>query len=412
MRTQRIWILTGLVAAFALPALSAADDVKLQRDDVIPVVMQTELDFRKTREGDRFRAEVNDSRMLPWGSKLEGVVNRVEPKRDGKPAYMDIEFTTIILPDGHRQSFRGTPIAMSKNYVTQDRYGRWEAKKGVKKDTVVLGSIAGGFILGALIKKPFEGAMIGAILGVLGAETQKEQVSDGSMVIPKGSKVGARVDEDLSIEFNGRWNNEGANNDHGYGPYDRNGYNDAGYDRYGYDKKGMYSPRYDSARGGGERLPDRTDDRDGYNSAGYDKYGYDKDRHYNPRWDTTRDDNTDRSGSDRSLRIEVDGKELRFANDERPYKEGWVLMVPLESVADQLGYRVEKDRSGFFRIENEADLLTLEQDSKTYRLNSKRGSLPSEVQEKNGVTFVPIDAFTKLSKSSVYVNGTKYRPQA
>jgi hypothetical protein len=429
MRTKRIWIVTSFIAISVMPALSGADDVKLQRDDVIPVVMQTELDFRRTREGDRFKAEVSDSRMLPWGSKLEGVVNRVEGKHGDQPAYMDIEFRTIILPDGHRQAFRGTPIAMSKNYVTQDRYGRWEAKKGVKKDTVVLGSIAGGFILGSMIRKPFEGAILGAIVGIIGAETQKEQISDGNLVIPKGSKVGARVEDDLSIEFNGRWDNQGSNNDHGYGPYDRDGFNRDGFDRYGYDRNGKYNPRYDSARGG-ERLPDRTGDRDrdNYNSAGYDKRGYDRDGHYNPRWDSTREDRTgndrdsyDKEGrndprrettSDRILRIEIDGKELKFAPDERPFKEGWVLMVPLESTADQLGYLIEKNRSGSFRIESGVDVLTVEQDSKGYRLNDRRGSLPSEVQIKSGVTFVPIDAFTKLAKGSVYVNGTKYRPQA
>jgi len=68
MRTNRIWILTGLIAVSAMPAISAADEVKLQKDDVIPVVMQTELNFRSTHEGDRFKAEVSDSRMLPWAA--------------------------------------------------------------------------------------------------------------------------------------------------------------------------------------------------------------------------------------------------------------------------------------------------------------------------------------------------------
>src|ERR1044072_1238963 len=231
MQTKRTWLyIGGLAFATAFPAISVADEVRLQRDDVIPVVLLSELNLKTAKEGDYFKAEVNDTRMLPWGSRLEGVVNRVEPKHGSEPAFMDIEFTTIILPDGHRANFRGTPISLSKEFVTRDREGRWEAKKGVKKDTVVLGGIAGGLILGTIVKKPFEGAIIGAILGVLGAETDK-RVSDGAIVIPKGSTVGARVDEDLSIDFDGK-RGSGTSGPDTYGPYDKDGFNKQGYDRY------------------------------------------------------------------------------------------------------------------------------------------------------------------------------------
>lgn len=403
MQTKRTWLYIGSLALAALPALSAADEVRLERDEVIPVVLMSELNLKNSREGDRFKAEVNDARMLPWGTRLEGVVNRVEQKRGDQPAYMDIEFTTIILPDGHRADFHGTPISLSKEFVTRDRNGRWEAKKGVKKDTVVLGGVAGGLILGSLIKKPFEGAIIGAILGVLGAETDK-RVSDGAIVIPKGSTVGARVDEDLSIDYDGRWNNSGANDD-AYGPYDRDGFNKQGYDRYGYDRDGRYNDRYDSAKG-------RDNDRDRYNSEGYDRYGRNRNGDYNPRWDTTKPNRNPVDYSrDRAIEIEIDRKMLNFRADEEPYKKGWVIMVPLEATAEQLGFDVSKNRSGdTLWVEKGDDAFTVEQDSKTYRLNGRRDSLPAEVESRNGIIFVPLDAFTKVVRGTVSVNGTKYRP--
>lgn len=340
------------LSLLALPVLGMADDIRLQRDDVIPVVMRTELNFKNTREGDRFKADVTDSRMLPWGTRVEGVVDRIERRRGDRPASMEIEFTTIILPDGQRIKFHGTPIALNKNNVTRDRDGRWEAKKGVKKETVVLGATAGGLIVGTIIgRKPFEGAMVGALLGILAAETDKDHVADGNVVIPKGSKVGARVDDDLTIAYDGRWDNTGRND----GGYDRDGYDRDGYDRYGYD-------------------------RDGYRS--------------------------------RDLRIEIDRRTLSFRAGEQPYRKDWIVMVPLESTADQLGYQFDRDRDNGFRLWNEDDEITLEQGSRSYRLNGGRGSLPAEVEVRNGTPFVPIDVFTKLAKGSVTVNGTKYRPQA
>jgi hypothetical protein len=409
MQMKRNLILgAALTMAAAVPAISAADSVKLYRDDVIPVVMQTELNFKSTVEGDHFRARVSDSHMLPEGSTLEGIVNRVEQKHGNKPAFMDIEFTTIILPDGNRTNFHGTPIALSKNYVTQDKYGRWEAKKGVKKETVVLGAAAGGLILGALIKKPFEGAFLGVLAGIIAGETAKDEVGDGDIVVPKGSKVGARVGEDLAIKFDGRWDNGLKSSD---GAYDREGYNSAGYDKYGYDRNGRYDGKYDSTRGS-ERDSDR-----GANEAGYDKYGYDKDGRYNAKYDTTRearDSNRDTYGSakGRDLQIEIDRKAMHYRDDERPFRDGWILMVPLRTTAEQLGYTVNRDSSeGTIRIENESDVLSVEQNSKGYALNNRRGTFSKSVEVRDGVAYVPIDAFTMLTKGSVYVNGTKYGPK-
>lgn len=429
MRINRIGIIS---LAIGIASSAVADSVKLYRDDVIPVVMQSELTFKESRQGDRFKATVSDSHMLPFGSRLEGVVNRVEQKHGNKPAFMDIEFTTIILPDGHRTSFHGTPIALSKNYVTQDKYGRWEAKKGVKKETVVLGATAGGLVLGALIKKPFEGAILGALVGILGAETDTEHIGDGDVVIPKGSKVGARVDSNLSVEFDGRWDTADSRNS----DYDREGYNSAGYDRHGYDRKGRYDAKYDEVKNGSQSDRDVSGydkygyDKDGHydpkydttragrdrnggngSDSGFDKYGYDKDGRYDPKYDTTRDGSAPAGASD--IRIEIDRKSMRYDEGNAPFRKGWIIMVPLRATAEQLGYTVNREETaGHYRVENESDVLLVEQDSRDYDLNNRRSTLPAAMEIRDGVAYVPIDAFTKLTKGSVYVNGTKYKPQA
>jgi len=388
-------------------SVASADSVQLHRDDVIPVVMQNELNLSQSHEGDVFRAEATDSHMLPLGSHLEGVIRRIAQKHGKTPAFMDIEFTTIILPDGHRTDFYGTPIPLSKNYVTQDRDGRWLAKKGVSKDTVVLGATAGGLVLGSMVHKPFEGAFLGALIGILTSETDKEDIGDGDVVVPKGSKVGARVDEDVSMSFGGRWDNKSSNEDR-YGPYDQDGYNKAGYDRFGYDRKGHYNAQYDGTR---DQAPVGHGVAD---NSGYDQYGFDKNGHYNPKYDTTRDgppSNRPTAGS--GLKIEIDRKQMRYSGGEAPYKDGWIIMVPLKATAEQLGFTVSKDKAdGSYRIENDSDVLVVERDSKDYSFNHNDGTLPARVVVQDGVAYIPIDAFTMLAKGSVFVNGTKYRPQS
>src|SRR4051812_41916897 len=89
------------ILAVALPVAAQADVFEVRRDDVLPVVMQSELNFRSTHSGDRFWANVDDNRMAPRGTRLEGRVIHVEQKHGDRPGYMDLEFTTIVLPDGN-----------------------------------------------------------------------------------------------------------------------------------------------------------------------------------------------------------------------------------------------------------------------------------------------------------------------
>jgi hypothetical protein len=110
------------------------------------------------------------------------------------------------------------------------------------------------------------------------------------------------------------------------------------------------------------------------------------------------------------MEIEINRKVLNFSGDEEPYKKGWVIMVPLEATASQLGFDISKNRSGdTIWVEKGDDSFALEQDSRTYRLNGRRDSLPAEVENRNGVIFVPLEAFTKVVRGTVNVNGTKYR---
>lgn len=355
----------------AVPSFAAAGHIELRRDDIIPIIVRDELSFKRTEAGDRFRGDVTDSRLFPYGTRIEGRVNRVEQKHGRDAGYMDIQFTSIILPDGTRASISATPISLNSNYVTRGGDGRWQAKKGYKKESVVLGTTAGGLILGSLIKKPFEGAIIGALAGILVAETDKDHIGDGNIVIPRDTKVGALLDRDVQINWNGSWN------DRDNGDYGRDGYSRDGYDRYGYDRKGRYNAEYDQSRDG-----DRNRTRN--------------DRDY------------DRDSASRDARIEIGRHLLEFRGSEQPYYSAGMWMVPLHAVADQIDASVSDDRDRGISIEMGRDEIVVEENSRDYSLNGRNGRLAAEVEVRDGVTYVPIQVFSLLKKNSVYVNGTKY----
>lgn len=404
MQRRSTSLILGAALLATVPTLAAAGTIDLRRDEVIPVIVRNELNFKTTESGDKFRADVTDNRMLPYGTKVEGRVNRVQKKRGSDQGYMDIEFTSLILPDGTRTRISATPISLNSNYVSRGKDGRWEAKKGYKKETVVLGTTAGGLILGSLIKKPFEGAILGALAGILVAETDKDHVGDGNIVIPKDTKVGALLDQDVRVSWNGSWDDED------YGTYGRDGYNTAGYDRYGYDRNGKYNARYD--QGKDRDSHSRSNDDRGYDRNGYDRDGYDRDGRYNSRYDQGRNSaNTDRyqqRTDDRDIQIEVDRTSLRFRGNEVPYYRGGMVMVPLRSMADQLDMNLGDERGGGFSLESGRDTFRMEDDSRAYWLNGRKGTLAGEIEVKDGVTYVPIQVFSLLKKNLVYVNGTKY----
>jgi len=82
-------------------------------------------------------------------------------------------------------------------------------------------------------------------------------------------------------------------------------------------------------------------------------------------------------------------------------------MVPLAEMADQLGLEVSRTADHVFFLEDEENTLKLEQNKTDIRLNGKRISLPRAVVEREGITYVPIEAFAAIKRDLLYVNGTR-----
>lgn len=339
MRATPSFALMSLLAA--APAIAGAYPVELRRDTVLPIVFEKDMMLRSVREGDRFAVKVDGTRDLPLGTRLLGRVGRVREPHDGRPGSVDLEFTSIELPNGDRTRIDALVVPLDDRYVRQERDGRIVIKQDSrKKEGTFLGGLAGGLVLGSLIKKPFEGAVIGAIGGIILAESDRS--NDGNTIVTAGKKMGAVLNRSVTVDVreDDRW------------------------------------PRNDR-----DRDIDRDRDRD-----------LDRDRE---------------SMRDRDIELVYGERTLRFDEDNAPYREDGIVMVPLQRAATQIGLDVDLGRSGTILVEDDDHLLKLERDSKNYRLDGKRGTLSRTVVEKNGTVYVPADILAEIKGKRVEENGNR-----
>lgn len=354
-------VLTSVAFSGILVGLTHADQIRIRADRVVPVVVDQDLSLKDSRKGDRFTATVQDDRDLPSGTRFQGRIVDIEQKHDGKPGYLDLEFTGIELPDGTRARISSKPIAMDS--AKKDRDGHFVAKPQVSKQAAVLGGAGAGLILGALIKKPFEGAFIGALAGIFVAETSAgDKYTNGDVAVKKGSKLGALILRNFTVDYDDRHdiNRRDADRD---GDFGKSGDRDGDIDR------------------------DRDGDRD-------------------------RDSDRDRDGDSRDIRLTYREHVLNFDRDQKPYYEGETLMVPLNDIASQLDLEVDRTKDKVVYIEDDNGSLKIEQDSTAYRLNGKKGNLSTAVKERDGVLYVPIEILAAMKKEAIFLNGSRINIRA
>jgi hypothetical protein len=83
-------------------------------------------------------------------------------------------------------------------------------------------------------------------------------------------------------------------------------------------------------------------------------------------------------------------------------------MVPLNRTAEQLGLSIDSYQSDNTIIVQDMDShLRLEHGSRDYRLNGRYGTMPHQLEVRNGVTYVPIDVLARMKHDAVLVNGNR-----
>lgn len=366
-----------LMASTAASAMAAT--VRLDRNQVIPVVLQDELSSEESRRGDRFYAVVESGYDLPRGTRFVGRVIDAQRRRGDRPAYLEAEFSEIVLPDGKRTRIRAIPISLNDRNVRRDRDGRIRTTDTVvRKERVVGTGALAGLVIGALTKKPFEGLVWGTIAGIIVAEGQSSEAQNGNIRLRSGSRIGVMIEDAVTVDLG---NNRRED-------WDRNDRNDewGRDDRYPRDDEWNRDDRYD----------DRRDD---------DRY---EDRREDDRYDDWERD--DRYNDLSRIEVRYRNDVLRFSRGEEPYRIGETVMVPLERTARQLDLDVEiVSGSNVIWVEDEDSVLKIEQGTRTYRLNGSRGTLSRDVSRRDGVVFVPLEVLAKMKTSPIYANGKVYR---
>lgn len=197
MKTLAPVALAALISGSALA--QSSDRIVIRDNEVIPVKFEKAINAKSAKRGDRISALVDGDRFLPDGTRLVGRIAEVQRKDGDRKAYAELEFTDLELPNGQRVQIDAYPVSLDNKSVSRDRNGRMEAKKGARKDNVVIGSTVGGLVLGSLFKKPLEGAIIGALGGILVAETDTLNTS-GELIVDKGQRMGAAFDREVVID--------------------------------------------------------------------------------------------------------------------------------------------------------------------------------------------------------------------
>lgn len=346
----------AMLATFA-PIARADTVIDLERNRVVPVTLNENLSVRKSHQGDRISATVENDYDLPEGTELLGRVASVKRQNGDEPPYIAVTFDTLRLPDGSRQPIKAEPISMEGGLVKRDSRGRLMAtRKVIRRDQAVLGGAVAGLVIGSILKKPFEGAVLGAVAGIIVGEDQKSLQENATL--PKGTRMGALFDSPVHVAYNGSdWRARG------------------------------YDDRYD----------DQYNDRDARRDDGYNT------RNDHPVW---RRVGGSESTSDRDFNITYRGRPLTFSERARPYRIGRTIMVPLVRTADQMDLTVDTDGpEGTLFVEGNDSRLRLEQGSSDYRLNGRSGTLTQAVSVRNGVTYVPLEILARMTDDPVREGG-------
>lgn len=140
---------------------------------VIRVRMDTELNSKTARVGDRFSTTVTEPvygggsgvDVIPVGAKVWGRVTAVTRSGRRTPGNISVSFYQVQLPTGANHAISGSLTSLQTDDVNADNESTVRGRGNRKRDAVFIGGGATtGAIIGA-IAGGGKGAAIGAILG-------------------------------------------------------------------------------------------------------------------------------------------------------------------------------------------------------------------------------------------------------
>ncbi|MDQ1613770.1 MAG: hypothetical protein QOG00_3701 [Pyrinomonadaceae bacterium] len=183
----------------------------LNTDQTIRVRMDSELNSKTARVGDRFSTTTvepvyaDGAEVIPAGSKVWGRVSTVKRAERRSPGTISVNFYSVELPTQAKYTINGSLSSLQADDVNADNESTVAGKSNQKRDIVFIGGgAATGAIIGAIAgggKGAGIGAIIGGALGTGGRLYEKEQQA----IVKSGTEFGVSLNRSVSLpEFRAR----------------------------------------------------------------------------------------------------------------------------------------------------------------------------------------------------------------
>ncbi len=176
-------------------------------NQVMRVRLNDELDSEEARVGDTFTSTLvdpvyskNGVLLAPQGSTIGGrVINVQRAQKNGKPAVLDVQFTSLQLPNGYRRALNGSLTDLESSGGRSDNESSVTAKKtSHRKGKFIGGGAAGGAVIGAIAgggKGLAIGAGVGAVTGAIAGRVKKGH----EVKVKSGTEFGVILNTALSL---------------------------------------------------------------------------------------------------------------------------------------------------------------------------------------------------------------------
>jgi len=184
--------------------------ITVRPNEIIPVTLDNALSSLDSRKGDRFTATVrtnesSDYAGIPNGTKVEGHISAVSPRRGDRPGILDLTFDRLRFPDGPSLKINGTLISLDDKHVSQDSNGVLTARSenGAQDQRMVYAGYGAGagLLVGVLSKRPLEDTVLGGALGYILGQVQHDQRHASNVTLSSGTEMGIRVNQDATTKW-------------------------------------------------------------------------------------------------------------------------------------------------------------------------------------------------------------------
>jgi hypothetical protein len=171
------------------------------------VRLNEDIGSERSRVGDTFTTTVVDPvyskggvLVIPEGSIVTGrVTNLQRAQRNGTPATLDVQFTSLRLPNGRSVPFNGSLTDLSGSNGNTDNEGTVTAKKTSKRNLKFIGGgAAGGAVIGAIAgggKGLLIGGGIGAVTGLIAKKVKKGH----EVKVDSGTEFGVILNRSIAL---------------------------------------------------------------------------------------------------------------------------------------------------------------------------------------------------------------------